>query len=321
VALASLLLLAGGPQSPMTPGEVKTYMYQFQRMEEAASVELLAKSTYDLLIVEPVGTYRSGSLTGMKDMVTRLRGKRPGRLIVAYLDLAEADSHRVYWERAWKAPTRDRLGNPDFLIGPDPDGWKDTYLVRYWDARWQALLLSDLEKILGAGFDGICLDWAGAYQDPTIVTLAQAAQIDAARSMVDLIELVRKAALKLTPKATLILQNGAGLLDLDSRTAELTDALLLEATWYGGKAEVDWSDAEGGDLENRRTGAGRSTEDLLAAAAKWKKKGKAVFTLDYCLKADHARMVYERAKSLGAVPLVSRSALDRLTESPPPWLP
>jgi uncharacterized protein (TIGR01370 family) len=319
--LASLFLLAMRPQAPMTPGEVRTYMYQFQKMEDAASVQLLAKSTYDLLIVEPVGTYRSGSLPEMKAMVTRLRGTRPGRLIVAYLDLAEADSHRSYWERAWKAPGGDRKGNPDFLLGPDPDGWKDTWLVRYWDPRWQALLLTDLEKILGAGFDGLCLDWAGAYLDTTIVPLAKEARIDAGKSMVDLIEAVRKAALKLNPKAVLLLQNAPGLLDADPRTAGLADALVLEATWYGGKAEVDWSDAAGGDRENRRTEAGRSTEDLLAQIAAWKKKGKAVFTLDYCLKADHARAVYERSKSLGAVPLVSRSALDRLTETPPPWLP
>jgi cysteinyl-tRNA synthetase len=139
--------------------------------------------------------------------------------------------------------------------------------------------------------------------------------------MINLIELVRKVGLKLNPKVTLILQNGAGLLDLDPRTADLADALLLEATWYGGKAEVDWSDSEGGDRENRRTEAGRSTKELLDLLTRWKKKGKPVFTLDYCLKGDHAREVYERAKSLGAVPLVSRSALDRLTETPPPWLP
>jgi endo-alpha-1,4-polygalactosaminidase (GH114 family) len=52
----------------------------------------------------------------------------------------------------------------------------------------------------------------------------------------------------------------------------------------------------------------------------WKARGKPVFTLDYCLKPDHAREVYESAKRRGLVPLVSRSALDRLTETPPSWL-
>jgi cysteinyl-tRNA synthetase len=321
MALASILLLAGTPQSRMTPGEVKTYMYQFQKMEDEASVDLLAKSTYDLLIVEPVGTYRSGSLPEMKTMVTRLRGKRPGRLVVAYLDIAEADSHRAYWERGWKAPAKDRKGNPDFLLGPDPDGWEDTYLVRYWDPRWQALLISDAEKILSAGFDGLCLDWAGAYLDPTIIPLAKAAQIDPARSVVDLIVKIREAALKLNPKASLLLQNALGLLVADPRIADLVDALVQEGIWYGGKAEVAWSDPDGGDRVNRATGPGRSTDDLLAQVVKWRAIGKPVFTLDYCLKTDHAGQVYERAKSLGAVPLVSRSALDRMTETPPPWLP
>src|SRR5436305_1809705 len=77
LTLASLFLIAMRPQTRMPLGEVRTYMYQFQKMENAAAVELLAKSTYDLLVVEPVGTYRSGSLPDMKAMVSRLRGNRP----------------------------------------------------------------------------------------------------------------------------------------------------------------------------------------------------------------------------------------------------
>lgn len=321
IALSAPLTADSPQQSPAAIGEIRTYMVQLQKTEDASSVELLAKSTYELLIVEPVGTYRGASLPKMKAMVTRLRGARPGRSIVAYLDIAEADSHRSYWESNWKAPTKKEKGSPDFLVGPDPDGWKDTYLVRYWDPRWQALLMADLDKLLSAGFDGFCLDWAGAYLDPTIAPLAKAAQIDAARAVVDLVARLRQAILQANPKATVILQNAPGLIDADPRVADLVDAVLFEGTWYSGKAEVAWSDPEGGDRENRATEAGRSPEALLAQAAKWRARGKPVFTLDYCLNADHAGEVYRRSKKLGAVPLVSRTALDRPTETPPPWLP
>jgi len=316
----ALLLVAPSSPAPIALGEVRTWMYQFQKMEERASVDLLAKSSYDLLVVEPVGTYRSARPAEMKAMLARLREPRPGRLILAYFDLAEADSHRSYWDSGWKAPSKDRRGIPDFLAAPDPDGWNDTYLVAYWDPRWQKLVRADVQAILSAGFDGLCLDWAGAWRDPAVASLARSAQVNPAGAMLDLVGLVRRDALAQNPKALLLLQNESGLIDAEPRIAGLVEGVLFESTWYAGKAELAWSDAGGGDRENRATDPRESTPGRLAQIAKWKALGKPVFTLDYCLKPEHAREVYERSKALGCVPLVSRSALDRLTETPPPWL-
>lgn len=321
VLALSCLLVAPSSPSPMAIGDVRTWMYQFQNMEAKASIDRLAKSTYDLLVVEPVGTYRNARPADMKAMLARLRELRPGRLVLAYFDLAEADSHRAYWDSGWKAPAREQRGSPDFLVGPDPDGWKDTYLVAYWDPRWQKLVRADVQAILSSGFDGLCLDWAGAYRDPAIASLAKSSQTSAAKAMVDLVTQVREDARALNPKALLLLQNESGLIDAEPRIAELVEGALFESTWYSGKAELAWTDAGGGDRENRATDPRDSTEGRLAQMAKWRGKRKPVFTLDYCLKPEHAREVYERSKGLGCVPLVSRSALDRLTETPPPWLP
>jgi len=320
LALAALLL-AFSPPPPLAIGEVRTWMYQFQKMEDGASVDRLARSTYDLLVVEPVGTYRNARPAEMKTLLSRLREPRPQRLVLAYFDLAEADSHRAYWDSGWKAPSRDRRGTPDFLAGPDPDGWKDTYLVTYWDPRWQKLVRADVQAILSSGFDGLCLDWAGACRDPGLAALAKSAEVDPVKAMVDLVTLVRRDALALNPKAVLLLQNESGLIDADPRVAELVEGVLFESTWYSGKAELDWSDPGGGDRENRATDPRDSPQGRVGQIGKWRAKGKPVLTLDYCLKPEHAREVYERSKALGCVPLVSRSALDRLTETPPPWLP
>ncbi|HEV3026467.1 MAG TPA: endo alpha-1,4 polygalactosaminidase, partial [Planctomycetota bacterium] len=210
LALACLLVAPSRP-SPLGLGEVRTWMYQFQNMEAKASVDRLAKSTYDLLVVEPVGTYRNARPADMKEMLTRLRELRPGRLVLAYFDLAEADSHRAYWDSGWKAPSRGQKGVPDFLVGPDPDGWKDTYLVAYWDPRWQKLLRADVQAVVSSGFDGLCLDWAGAYRDPGVASLAKSSQVNAAQAMVDLVSRVRQDAQALNPKTLLLLQNESGL--------------------------------------------------------------------------------------------------------------
>jgi uncharacterized protein (TIGR01370 family) len=319
VALLAALLLGAGPDTPVRGlSDVRTYMYQFQRTEVPTAVEALAGSSYDLLIVEPLCTYRSGQDADAPALVRRLRGSKPVRLVFAYLNLSEADRHRTYWESSWKEPARDKRGKPDFLVAPDPDGWEDTYLVCYWDPRWQELLLADLRRILKAGYDGLCLDWTDAFEQTSLAAQARVEGKNAAREMVDLLARLRAAALEINPHAMLLLQNPAGLQTEDPRVTPLADAALYENTWYSGKAEVSWSDARGGDRE--ALSAGRR-ENRLSQMERWKKDGKPVFTLDYCLKPEHARQVYEAAKERGLVPLVSRSALDRLTETPPAWLP
>jgi uncharacterized protein (TIGR01370 family) len=295
-------------------------MYQFQRIEVSSAVEVLGKSAYDLLIVEPLTTYRSGADVDGKALVRRLRGERADRLVFAYLNLAEADANRCYWERSWKAPGGAKPGRPDFLAAPDPDGWKDTYLVRYWDPRWQELVLADLRLILAAGYDGLCLDWTGAFENSTLRRLAESESRAADRDMVDLVSRVREAAIAANPRTLLLLQNPGSLRERDPRIATLADGVLYESTWYAGTAEADWSDARGGDVEDRSPGSATRRDARLAQMDRWKADGKPVFTLDYCLKPDHARDVYESARRRGFVPLVSRSALDRLSETPPPSL-
>lgn len=319
-AIVLLTALLGAGPSGGGLADVRTYMYQFQRIEESSAVEALGKSAYDLLIVEPVTTYRSGADVDGKALVRRLRGGHADRLIFAYLNLAEADANRRYWERSWKAPDGGKPGRPDFLAAPDPDGWKDTYLVRYWDPRWQELVLADLRIILAAGYDGLCLDWSGAFENSTLRSLSESESRSAVRDMVDLIARVREAAVEIRPGALLLLQNPGGLQDRDPRVATLTDGVLYENTWYSGKAEADWSDKHGGDVEDRSPQAASTRDARLAQLDRWKAGGKPVLTLDYCLKSEHAREVYEAAGRRGYVALVSRSALDRLTETPPPGL-
>jgi uncharacterized protein (TIGR01370 family) len=321
-AIALLTTLPGAGPVPVGRGltDVRTYLYQFQRIEESSAVEALGKSAYDLLIVEPLSTYRSGANIDAKALVQRLRGKRVDRLVFAYLNLAEADANRRYWERSWKAPDGGKPGRPDFLAAPDPDGWKDTYLVRYWDPRWQELLLADLRVVLAAGYDGLCLDWCGAFENSTLRRLSESESRSAVRDMVDLVTRVRETARTINPGALLLLQNPGGLQDQAPRISTFADGVLYENTWYSGKAEADWSDERGGDVEDRSAQAATRREARFAQMDRWKAEGKPVFTLDYCLKPEHAREVYESAGRRGYVALVSRSALDRLTETPPPRL-
>jgi cysteinyl-tRNA synthetase len=315
--LGVLSLAAEGssaPDGPMPLKDVKTWMFQFQGIESKGAVDALAKSGYDLLVVEPMGTYRSARTFDMKAMVDRLHAGRRGRVVLAYFNLSQADSNRAYWEKGWRPPEKDRRGTPDFLLKPDPDGWKDTYVVRYSDPKWQELMTSDVKTIMAAGFDGLCLDWVEGYDDKTIRAELKAQSLDPARTMVDFIARIQQEAQKQNPSSRILVENAPGLIDADPRLVPLADAAVFENTWFRGKAEVDWKDAEGGDLPNP------STDDRLKQVAKWQAAGKPVFTVDYCLKPENAKRVYESALGQAFVPLVSRTALDRLTETPPPGL-
>src|SRR5437870_3022668 len=107
-AAALAVALSPTPDGPMPLKDVRTWMFQFQRIESKGAVDALARSGYDLLVVEPTGTYRSGKSFDMKAMVDRFHTGKPGRVVLAYFDLAQADSHRAYWAGNWRPPEKDR---------------------------------------------------------------------------------------------------------------------------------------------------------------------------------------------------------------------
>lgn len=328
LAVFALLLvipatLCGQAQRPMTIGEVRTFMYQLQRIEEPAALRQLAESEYDLLVIEPTVTVRGQEDFDIRAAVARLRAGKPGRIVLAYLNPGQAESYRTYWKADWKAPTHTARGHPDFILQADPDGWDDNYNVAYWDPRWQAVFATDpqseVRTAMTAGFDGVYLDWIGAYAEERIADEARRAGVDPARAMVDFLLLIRKTAREMNPNALVVQQNAVYLLDEDPRLTQAIDALGVEDTWFGGKANANWGSPAGGDIPNRCKGES-STAALLAQYAKYRAARKPVFTIDYCLKPANAARVYEEAARHNLIPLVTQVSLDHLTTTPPPAL-
>jgi cysteinyl-tRNA synthetase len=322
--LTALPAAAGDPSAspacmPLT--RVRTFMYQLQGIENPAAVAALAKSDYDLLVVEPTGTVRDQATFDMKGMVAKLHEGKSGRIVLAYLDAGQAESFRGYWKPDWKAPTRTARGNPDFILIPDPDGWSDDYVVAYWDPRWQQTIAggkdSQVRAAMAAGFDGVYLDWIDAYSDDRVVEEAKKEKVDPAHAMVDFLLLIRKSAREINPAALVVQQNAIELIDADPRLLDAIDALGVEDTWFAGKSNAKWGTKNAGDVANRYKDES-STAGRLKQYAKYQKAGKPVLSIDYCLKPKNAAMVYEEARKHGLIPLVSQVPLDRLTETPPP---
>jgi cysteinyl-tRNA synthetase len=298
---------------------VSTFMYQLQGLEDPASLEKLAKSPYDLLVVEPTLTLNDQNTFDAKAMVAALKAGKPGRLVIAYVDIGEAERFRTYWDKSWKPPTKKAPGSPAFLLAPDPDGWKDDVSIAFWDPQWQALWLGDqglLKKIIEAGFDGVYLDWVEAYDEKRVAAQARKQGVDPVRAMVDFIGAIRAQVRRARSDAVVIAQNAPDLIDADPRYAHVIDGVGFEDTWFHGQADAGWDSPKGGDIPNHST-ADDSTAGRLKQYQKFLRAGLPVFTIDYCLKPENAARVYQEATKAGFIPLVTRVSLERMTTTPP----
>lgn len=297
-------------------------MYQIQGLDRRGAITALSKTDYPLLVLDPTNTEKGSENFNTTRMIKRLRrtpsGKR--RVILAYVDIGEAEDYRTYWEDSWTPPSGDSPGNPDFILTTDPDGWSGNYPVAFWDRRWQSIWLGEkglIRRLAREGFDGVYLDWVEAYDNDSVRSAAAAAGLKPAREMVDFIRRLGRNGRRVKSDFLVVAQNAPYLIDRDSRYSRMIDGLGVEDTWYSGQADAAWNSRRGGDIRNR--GRGRwSTSRLIRQYKKYIRIGKPVFSIDYCLKQTNADRVYRDARLAGLRPLVTRAALSRITTTPPP---
>lgn len=303
----------------------ETWMYQIQELEEDGAVEALAESEYDMLVVEPTYTNQGSEDFDVEGMVDQLHKKPDGsyRLVIAYIDIGEAEDYRTYWEDNWVAPTETQRGSPDFLITIDPDGWSGNYPVAYWDSQWQDLWLGDsgmVAELANQGFDGVYLDWVEAYDNEQVGEAAEEEDINTADAMVNFISEISSAGKDITSDFLVIAQNAPYLIDTTNENySTVIDALAVEDTWYRGEGDAEWDDQNAGDIANDDDDE-FSTESRLEQYNKYLSQGLPVFSVDYCISEGNAEQVYQDASEAGLIPLVTRVSLSRLTETPPPSL-
>lgn len=255
-----------------------TWMYQLGGLEEPAAVTMLAATDYSLLVIEPGNHHRPctedfnpedfgipddradeacADVYPTADIIAELRTTPSGRerLLLAYIDIGQAEWYRDYWIEGWSPPSADGPGRPSFLLAADPDGWSGNFVVAYWDNAWRELWLGEDEQsgliaeLAELGFDGVYLDWVEAYDDDGVRAAAQESDINPAEAMVDFIADIRAAGRAVIPDFLVVAQNAPFLPD-DIEDAEryfaAIDALAVEDTWYFGNGEAeDWNAGDG----------------------------------------------------------------------------
>jgi cysteinyl-tRNA synthetase len=180
------------------------------------------------------------------------------------------------------------------------DRWSGNFGVKYWEPGWQDILFaaagSYLERIVGAGFDGVYLDRVDAiYQH-------QDERASALDDMVDLVERLARRGRELKPGFIVVPQNGEELLVLPRYLAHI-DGIAKEDLLYGSPTEGE---------PNSPAQIANSYRWLAHAEA----AGLPVMVVEYL--ADERR----RAEALavladrGYVPFFAPRALDRLAPQP-----
>ena len=322
----------GGDPPPATSRlsqhkSVNHFMYQIQRLELPGAVDALAATHYDALVIEPTSTFVGEENFDTAAMVATLKASADSRggkkLVIAYIDVGQAEDYRTYWQPTWVAPTPTERGDPDFMITTDPDGWSGNYVVAYWDQRWIDIMIDNpdsvLNKVIDWGFDGIYMDWVEAYDDEKVIQAAseEIPPVDPPAAMVDFLGHLRSVAKARDPDFLVIQQNAPFLIEQATGLPAVIDGLTMEDTWFLGAADVDWGNPLGGDTAQDPTGD-YSTAALLVVYQKYLAAGLPVWTVDYCLEPANAAHVYTESPANGLIPLVTQTSLMQITGTPPP---
>ena len=219
--------------------------------------------------------------------IAALKNSAGGRKIVlAYLSIGEAEDYRFYWQQGWQP------NNPAWL-GPENPDWPGNYRVRFWYTEWQNIVFSYLDRIIGAGFDGVYLDLVDVYEywGPDGVNENPHAKDD----MVAFVRAIAQYARAQRPNFIVVAQNAPELV-AEAEYLEVLDGLAVEDVFYDGDRRQD------GDLTAEFTGY---MDEALAHC-------RVVFAVDYCRKRSYVDDFYRRCLERGYVPYATVRDLDRL---------
>ncbi len=307
--------LAGAAAGPDLHS-VTSWAYQTQDLEADGAVDALVASDYDLLVIEPTRSNVGSEGFDTAGLVRRLHER--GKLVLAYVDIGEAEDYRTYWQDEWRAPSTGGPGIPDFLLATDPGGWSGDYPVAFWDERWKDIVIYDegslLDMALDDGFDGIYMDWVEAYSDDHVAAAAAAEGLDPAAEMVSFIKEIRDYARGRHPGFLVVAQNAAELAAERPDYLGIIDGLAQEDLSFQGEADTKWGDPKSGDIPTPQ----EDREWLTDLFRLYLDAGLPVFCVDYALQEDNVRAAYDTAERAGCLGYVSQTPLSRLTDTPPP---
>lgn len=242
---------------------------------QGASYEMLASSSFDMAIIDP-----DDSGLNKIDMESL---HSQNKKMFSYLSIGEAENYRYYWEEDWKT------GSPDFVEKENPN-WKGNFKVKYWDEKWQKIVLTMLAKIIGTGYDGVYLDVVDAYKYFETLGYGNARQ-----QMVDLVILISKYSKNINANFLIIPQNAEELIKFEGYL-DAIDGAGRESLWFLNDTIQDEDEFA----------------DSLAYLDRIKASGRQVFVISYCSKDKNIKDFKKLARKHGFIPFIGSKELDHI---------
>jgi cysteinyl-tRNA synthetase len=220
IVLGGILLLAGivpdVAQSNLPPASF-AYILQADAFAKtkSAAVQKFAACGRDWLVLD--AAFNEDNPWTRADL-DAIRAGQPGRKVIAYISIGEAEDYRPYWRKDWSSNGHLTAAAPAWLGAENPE-WKGNYRVKYWNADWQKLMLNAIDGAMTNGFDGVYLDIVdgfetfeqvgGSYLDNRLNPETKQSY---RRDMVDWVKAIAARARAQNPGALVIPQNGSQLL-------------------------------------------------------------------------------------------------------------
>jgi cysteinyl-tRNA synthetase len=318
--------------------DVKTWLYYIDVNLSDDTVGKIIDSMYDMVVIDYITSEEFNTDYPLKEAIEQMHNAQHPKLVIAYIDVGQVEDYRTYWDSDW------RIGDPEWIIAQDPDGWEGNYPVAYWWDEYRNLWLGEegyLQGIIDAGFDGVYLDWIEAYSDEDVVAFSKREGVDPLQEMIWWVGDIADHTRARDPDFVVIAQNAAELA-LFNEYVEIIDAIAQEQVWFDGGAdnippgdcplpatedEVDsstyyetLSPACQRQLDDYPDSTlHMSSEEYLGYLKTAKEKGLVIFTVDYAIIQANIETVYRNSRELGFVPFVSIRALNQYIE-PVLWI-
>jgi cysteinyl-tRNA synthetase len=264
---------------------------------KSAAVEQLAGCDRDWIVLDAMF---GGEVPWERSEIDTIRRGRPGRKVLAYLSIGEAEEYRPYWHKEWKG----KNVAPPWLGAENPE-WKGNYRVKYWHAEWQRIMLGEIDDVMARGFDGVYLDIVDGFEtfeqegdDFIDNRVNPETRQSYRRDMVDWVKTIAARARVNNSGALVIPQNGSQLLAHADFLAAIS-AMGIEDLF-----------TEGNKLQPRS-----HTNEILRDLKMLTAADKTVLLIEYPKSPERRAISRKRAKEIPAVWLITDRQLKTLGES------
>jgi len=310
--------------------DIKYWLYVIDVNLQPETVDEIAESDHDMVVLDFIPSEQQNTNFPMAEVIEQLHKADHPKLLLAYIDIGQAEDYRVYWQEDWQ------IGDPDWIVADDPDGWEGNYPVAYWRQEWHNVWLGGdglISQIVDAGFDGIYLDWVEAYSDDNVATAASRDNVDPIDEMVNWVAALAQTGRDGNPDFLVVAQNAAELAAEDASYRAVIDALAQEQVWFDGAADNDPpgdcplpATDELIDTDQYETSLSEaclqqylefpdstlhvSSEEYLVSLDAVSATGLPILTVDYATDAENVQFVLEASRAHGFLPFVSTRLLD-----------